>query len=286
MDPLIDVDTLLRRLRDPDRAGAQLRILDARFELLDPPAGRRMYRQGHVPGARFVDLDEVLAAPPERHGGRHPLPDMATFVAWMGENGVGDEHEVVVYDQGGTMFAARAWWLLRYAGHGNVRVLDGGYRAYLEADGPIAVDEPEWAPTSLSLKLRPEMAVDRVRLRGMLYDPQVCILDVRSPERYRGETEPIDPKAGHIPSAVNRPYESTMTASGRFRRPDELREQFAVAAGRSEVVSYCGSGVSAAHAILAMQVGGIRDARLYTGSWSDWCSYDDLPVALGDEEDA
>ncbi|MEJ2291515.1 MAG: rhodanese-like domain-containing protein [Deinococcales bacterium] len=130
------------------------------------------------------------------------------------------------------------------------------------------------------------MAVDRARLRAMLYDPQVCILDVRSPERYRGETEPIDPKAGHVPSAVNRPYERTMTASGRFRSLAELREQFAITAGRSEVVSYCGSGVSAAHAILAMEVAGLAGARLYPGSWSDWCSYDDLPVALGDEEDA
>jgi thiosulfate/3-mercaptopyruvate sulfurtransferase len=282
----MDVDTLLRKLDDPGVDAPRLRILDARFELLDPPAGRQMYLEGHVPGALFVDLDEVLAAPPGRHGGRHPLPDMATFVAWMGENGVGDEHEVVVYDQGGTMFAARAWWLLRYAGHSNVRVLDGGYRAYREAGGPISMDEPGFAPASMSLRLRPEMATDITRLRGALYDPQVLILDVRSPERYRGEIEPIDPKAGHIPSAVNRPYERTMTASGRFRSPAELREQFAIAADRSEVVSYCGSGVSAAHTILAMEVAGIRDARLYAGSWSDWCSYDDLPVALGDEEDA
>ncbi|MEJ2287296.1 MAG: sulfurtransferase [Deinococcales bacterium] len=281
MNPLMDVDTLLGRLDDP-----QLRILDARFELLDPPAGRRMYREGHVPGALFVDLDEVLAAAPERHGGRHPLPDMATFAAWMGEHGIGDQHEVVVYDQGGTMFAARAWWLLRYAGHANVRVLDGGYGAYREAGGPVDPDEPHFAPATLSVRLRSEMAVDRARLRAMLYDPQVCILDVRSPERYRGETEPIDPKAGHVPSAVNRPYERTMTASGRFRSLAELREQFAITAGRSEVVSYCGSGVSAAHAILAMEVAGLAGARLYPGSWSDWCSYDDLPVALGDEEDA
>ncbi len=279
MESLIDAGTLLRRLDDPG-----LRILDARFELLDPPAGRRMYGEGHVPGAVFVDLDEDLAAPAARHGGRHPLPDMGAFARKLGERGVGDDHEVVVYDQGGTMFAARAWWLLRYAGHDRVRVLDGGYRAYREAGGAVSREVPLHDRAMLSLRLRQEMVVDRARLRRALHDPQWCILDVRSPERYRGETEPIDPRAGHIPSALNRPYERTLTERGRFAEPHALREQFAVAAGRSEVVGYCGSGVSAAHAILAMELAGIPGARLYPGSWSDWCSYEDLPVALGDEE--
>ena len=279
MEWLIEAETLLRRLDDPG-----LRVLDARFELMDPPAGQRMYREGHVPGAVYVDLDEDLAAPAARHGGRHPLPDMDAFARKLGERGVGDEHEVVVYDQGGTMFAARAWWLLRYAGHDRVRVLDGGYRAYLEAGGTVGRGVPRHTPTALSLRLRPEMVVDREQVRGALSDPQWCILDVRSPERFRGAVEPIDPKAGHIPSALNRPYERTLTERGRFAEVRALREQFAVAAGRSEVVGYCGSGVSAAHAVLAMELAGIRGARLYAGSWSDWCSYDDLPVALGDEE--
>ena len=279
MEPLIDAATLLRRLDEPG-----LRILDARFELLDPPAGRRMYREGHIPGAVFVDLDEDLAAPAARHGGRHPLPDMDAFARKLGERGVGDDHEVIVYDQGGTMFAARAWWLLRYAGHDAVRVLDGGFRAYREAGGAPDRELPRHAEAQLSVRLRPEMAVDREQLRRVLHDPQWCIVDVRSPERYRGEVEPIDPRAGHIPSAINRPYERTLDERGRFRARDALREQFAVAEGRAEVVGYCGSGVSAAHAVLAMEVAGLRGAKLYAGSWSDWCSYEDLPVALGDEE--
>jgi len=279
MEPLIDAETLVRRLDEPG-----LRILDARFELLDPPAGRRMYDEGHIPGAVFVDLDEDLAAPAARHGGRHPLPQMDTFARKFGERGVGDEHEVIVYDQGGTMFAARAWWLLRYAGHDAVRVLDGGYRAYREAGGTPDREEPRHAPTQLSVRLRHEMAVDREQLRSALYDPQWCILDVRSPERYRGEVEPIDPKAGHIPSAVNRPYERTFGERGRFLESGELREQFALADGRPQVVGYCGSGVSAAHAVLAMEVAGIRGTKLYPGSWSDWCSFQDAPLALGDEE--
>jgi len=279
MEPLIDAETLVRRLGEPG-----LRILDARFELLDPPYGRRTYGGGHIPGAVFVDLDQDLAAPAARHGGRHPLPDMDAFARKLGERGVGDEHEVIVYDQGGTMFAARAWWLLRYAGHDAVRVLDGGYRAYREAGGAPDRDVPRYAPAQLSVRLRPEMAVDREQLRSALYDPQWCILDVRSPERYRGEVEPIDPKAGHIPSALNRPYERTFNERGRLLASGALREQFAVVGGRPEVVGYCGSGVSAAHAVLAMEVAGIRGAKLYPGSWSDWCSYDELPVALGDEE--
>lgn len=279
MDPLIDAPTLLERMEDPS-----MRILDARFELLDPPAGRRWYREGHVPGAIFVDLDGDLAAVAGRHGGRHPLPAMAAFTRTLAARGVGDEHEVVVYDQGGTMFAARAWWLLRYAGHAKTRVLDGGFRAYVEAGGPTSRDEPSYPVASLTLRLRREMVVDLPELRSKLYDPGVCIVDVRAPERYRGETEPIDPKAGHIPSAVNRPYQRTMGSDGRFAPRRQLREQFEVAARRSEAVTYCGSGVSAAHAILAMEVAGLAGARLYPGSWSDWCSYDDLPVALGDEE--
>ncbi len=279
MQPLIDAETLVRRLGEPG-----LRILDARFELLDPPAGRRMYGEGHIPGAVFVDLDEDLAAPAARHGGRHPLPDMDAFARELGERGVGDDHEVIVYDQGGTMFAARAWWLLRYAGHDDVRVLDGGYRAYREAGGAPDREVPQHAPAQLSVRVRSEMAVDREQLRGVLHDPRWCILDVRSPERYRGEVEPIDPKAGHIPSAINRPFERTLTEQGRFEARGALREQFAVVDGRSDVVAYCGSGVSAAHAVLAMEVAGIRGAKVYPGSWSDWCSYEDLPVALGDEE--
>lgn len=279
MEPLIDAPALLSRLDDPG-----LRVLDARFELLDPPAGRSMYRRGHVPGALYVDLDGDLAAPPARHGGRHPLPDMGDFVRRLGDRGVGDEHEVVVYDQGGAMFAARAWWMLRYAGHDRVRVLDGGYRAFLQAGGKPAVEEPGHPAAALTLRLRPEMAIGQESLRERLGDPRLWIVDARSPERYRGEVEPIDPKAGHIPSAVDRPYGATMGADGRFLPGGELRELFAVPAQHREVVSYCGSGVSAAHNILALELAGVTGARLYPGSWSDWCSYDDLPVEVGDEE--
>ncbi len=278
MEPLIPVSELLERLGDPG-----LRVLDARFELLDPAAGERLYRAGHVPDAAFIDLDRHLAAPPERHGGRHPLPDLDAFARAMEERGVGDGHEVVVYDQGGTFFAARAWWLLRYVGHDAVRVLDGGWAAYVAAGGAVSRDVPSTPPAEFRVRLRPEMAADRDEIRAHLGDPSWCLVDVRAPERYRGETEPIDPVAGHIPHAQNRPYTATMDAQGRFLTADALREHYRGVAGRDTVVAYCGSGVSAAHAVLAMEVAGHGGARLYPGSWSDWCSYDDLPVAVGDE---
>lgn len=278
MEPLIGASELLARLGDP-----HLRVLDARFELLDPPAGERLYRSGHVPGATFLDLDRHLAAPPGPHGGRHPLPDMDEFARTMAEQGVGDGHEVVVYDQGGTFFAARAWWLLRYAGHDAVRVLDGGWAAYLAAGGPVTRELPEPRPAEFRVRLRTAMAAGRDEIAAHLDDPAWCLVDVRAPERYRGETEPIDPVAGHIPSAVNRPYAATMDADGRFLTPDALRRHYRGVADHATVVAYCGSGVSAAHGVLAMEVAGRAGARLYPGSWSDWCSYDELPVAVGDE---
>ncbi|HKI55738.1 MAG TPA: sulfurtransferase [Trueperaceae bacterium] len=280
MEPLIEASDLLSRRDDP-----RLRVLDARFELLDPAAGRRLYRDGHVPGALFVDLDEDLSSPqpPGSAGGRHPLPDMRAFVQGLGARGVGDEHEVVVYDQGGSMFAARAWWMLRYVGHGKVRVLDGGFRAFLEAGGEPVTEVPSYPPAGLSLRLRPEMRAERADVRARLYDPAVAIVDARAPERYRGETEPLDPRAGHIPSALNLPYERTFDAGGRFLPAAELRERLAAAVERGEVISYCGSGVSAAHNVLALEAAGVAGARLYVGSWSDWCSAGDAPIALGDE---
>lgn len=278
MQPLIAAADLLERLGDPG-----LRVLDARFELLDPGAGRRLYREGHVPGALFADLDEDLAARPGVHGGRHPLPDMTAFVGRLGGRGVGDRHEIVVYDQGGTFFASRAWWMLRYVGHDDVKVLDGGFRAFLEAGGAPERDEPAFPAAPLSFRPRAEMVADHAFVRARLYDPDVAIIDARAPERYRGEIEPLDPKAGHIPSAVNVPYGRTMDEAGRVLPADALRERFAAVVPGREVVSYCGSGVSAAHNILALEAAGVVGARLYVGSWSDWCSYDDAPVEIGDE---
>ncbi len=276
MRHLIDAETLLARLADPG-----LRVLDARFELTEPAAGRRAYAAGHVPGAVYVDLDEDLAAPPRRHGGRHPLPDLTRFARTMGARGIGNEHEVVVYDQSGTMYGARAWWLLRYAGHDRVRVLDGGWTAFLEAGGEPELAVSSHPPARFAPRPRAELVVGRDDVRRLVGDCSALLIDVRAPERYRGEVEPLDPRAGHIPSAINLPYEDNQEG-GRFLAPERLAERYAAARGKDTVVAYCGSGVSAAHAVLAMAEVGLA-ARLYPGSWSDWCSYEDAEIALGEE---
>lgn len=274
---LITARELHERLGDP-----ALRLVDTRFDLKHPSAGRRAYEAEHLPGAVHLDLDRDLSSPPGEHGGRHPLPDMRRFAERLGEAGIGDEHEVVVYDDQGGMFAGRAWWLLRYAGHDRVRVLDGGLAAWRDEGLPLEPGAVAPEPARFTLRLRPDMVVDRERVLRALEDPDVRLVDARAPERYRGELEPIDPRAGHIPGALNLPFAGNLEG-GRFRDPATLRERFAALEEAEEVVVYCGSGVSACHDLLAIDEAGLPPARLYVGSWSDWTSYEDAPVATGDE---
>ncbi len=263
----------------------RLRIVDARFELSDPAFGRQAYAAGHVPGAIHLDLDHDLAGPKGVHGGRHPLPDMEAFAAKLGAAGIGDEHLVVVYDHAGGMYAGRAVWLLRFAGHEDVRLLDGGLNAYQAAGGELTTVEPRYAPATLTVRLRPEMVVDADYVKAAIGRDDVVLLDARAPERYRGETEPLDPKAGHIPGALNRFFGANLK-DGRFFAADELKERLdlpdGVADGSRTAVAYCGSGVTGAHLVLAMELAGYPGAKLYAGSWSDWSSRD-LPVAVGEE---
>jgi len=276
--PLISARELVARLGEPG-----LRVIDARFELGLPTAGEAMYAAGHVPGAVYLDLDRDLAAPPGERG-RHPLPDPDELARKLGALGVGDEHEVVVYDQTGTMYAARAWWLLRYLGHARVRFLDGGFKAYAAAGGPDSVEVPRHPPATFTARPRPDMVVEAEELLRRLDDPKLVLLDARAPERYRGEVEPLDAVAGHIPGAVNRPYMNGLGGGGLLP-PEELRRVHRVdeLPDGAEVVAYCGSGVSAAHLVLALEVAGRTGVRLYPGSWSEW-SRRGLPAATGDEE--
>lgn len=275
---LIDASELVAGLADPD-----LRVIDARFELLDPPAGRAQYLTGHVPGAVHLDLDRDLSSAPGAVGGRHPLPDMTRFAERLGAAGVGRDNRVVVYDQNGGMYAARAWWLLRYAGHERVYFLDGGLDAYLRAGGELSTEPPRWSPTEFALDVRSDMiaSVDEVERR--LQDDGLVLLDARAPERYRGEVEPLDSQAGHIPGARNLPFTVAQGADGLLSE-DALRQRLGVdhLTGR-EVVAYCGSGVSAAHLILSLAVAGRDGVRLYPGSWSEWSRDPRRPVATGTE---
>lgn len=253
-------------------------LLDVRWRLGGPP-GLELYRQGHLPGAVFCDLEGALAGPPGE-GGRHPLPATDAFERAMRRLGVSDARPVVVYDDTGSTAAARAWWTLRYFGHQDVRVLDGGLRAWEAAGLPIVQEESVPAPGDFTARpgampvLDAEAAAD-LASSGVL-------LDARAGERYRGEVEPVDPVAGHIPGAVSAPTTENITPDGTFLPPEELRKRFADLGVREDVPAgaYCGSGVTAAHQVLALEVAGLQ-AALYVGSWSEWVTDSSRPVATG-----
>lgn len=260
------------------RADRPPTVLDVRWWLGGPP-GVEAYRAGHLPGAVFVDLDTELAAP-AGPGGRHPLPDAADFTDSMRGAGVGQRHPVVVYDDGDGTAAARAWWCLTYFGHQDVRVLDGGYQAWIAAGLPVTTERPQPEPGDFAAE---PGGLDVLDASGAAHLARAgVLLDVRTEERYRGEAEPIDPVAGHIPGAVNAPTADNRRGDGRFLEPTVLRERFAAAGvdATRPVGAYCGSGVSAAHTVFALRLAGLP-AALYPGSWSDWISDESRPVARG-----
>jgi thiosulfate/3-mercaptopyruvate sulfurtransferase len=256
-------------------------LLDVRWRLGGPP-GLDSYREGHLPGAVFIDLERDLAAPPGP-AGRHPLPDPAVFTDAMRAAGVSEDRPVVVYDDRDATAAARAWWLLRYHGHQNVRVLDGGYQAWLAAGLPVTRADPEAKPGDFTARPGRMPVLDAAGAQDVARTG--LLLDARAGERYRGEHEPVDPVAGHIPGAVSAPTAGNVNPDGTFRGAADLAARFAVLAGgadpRTETVgAYCGSGVTAAHEVLALALAGIP-AALYVGSWSNWITDPARPVATG-----
>lgn len=273
--PLISPESLADRLGD-----SRLRIVDLRWYLGRPGDGRAAYEAGHLPGAIHLDLDRDLAAHPGP--GRHPLPTPAALAAHMAEVGIGDGDTVVGYDDVGGWVAARLWWMLDNLGFPNAFVLDGGIKAWTAAGLPVSTDAVEWPAARLTLGDRWTKIVERDELRDRL--GSVVLLDARAGPRYRGEVEPVDPYAGHIPTALNRPTDQNLGPDGRFLPPDQLREQFLALRGgdEGELVTSCGSGTSAAHHILATRVAGLPDPILYPGSWSDW-SRSNYPAATGAE---
>lgn len=264
--PVISVDELAGRL-------GEVSVLDVRWSLGGPP-GAEAFDAGHVPGATFVDLDTDLADPPGASG-RHPLPDEQRFVVAMRRAGVSNDRPVVVYDDWQGRAAARAWWLLRFHGHQDVRVLDGGWSAWVRAGGRVATGDEPPQPGDFAAAREKGMQV-----LGAADVPAVDVLiDARAPQRYSGEVEPVDPVAGHIPGARNVPTELNLTDQGQFRTAAQLREVYAAvgAVPGADVAAYCGSGVTAAHDVLAMEVAGIR-AGLYADSWSGWITDPTRPV--------
>jgi thiosulfate/3-mercaptopyruvate sulfurtransferase len=269
------------RLRELLTSGEAVTLLDVRWSLGGPP-GRLAYHEGHLPGAVYVDLDQDLSAPRGEGGGRHPLPDPERFAATMRFAGVRRYDPVVVYDQSDGSSAARAWWLLRYHGHDDVRLLDGGYDAWAAAGGPVSIEERNPPPGDFVGAPGALPVLDAAGAAAMA--DHGVLLDARVEERFRGEVEPVDPVAGHIPGARSAPTGDNLTPDGTFQTPDELRTRFAalgVAGPQTEVGVYCGSGVTAAHEVLALHLIGV-EAALYAGSWSDWITDPSRPVETGD----
>ncbi len=285
--PIVSVDELAALLADP-ATSARVRPVDVRWKLGSPGHGRLAFESGHLPGAIFLDLETELAdADGLGAPGRHPLPDPPAFARLLGDVGIGDDSYVVVYDDAGGTVAARLWWMLDDLGHRDVAVLDGGIDAWEAAGLELTAEPAAWPATTIALAERWTRTIDRETLRARL--PRVVLLDGRAHERYRGDTEPIDPVAGHIPGAISAPTTANL-AGGRLRSAEELRTRLtslvssgaAGGAGRADVVVACGSGVNAAHEALALRVAGLPDPILYPGSYSDW-TRSGLPVATGDE---
>jgi thiosulfate/3-mercaptopyruvate sulfurtransferase len=275
---LIDVETLAAQLRDP-----ALRIFDCRSDLTDPAAGRAAYWRGHLPRARYAHLNDDLSAPVTAQTGRHPLPAVETFTETLRGWGVGHDSLVVVYDECTGAYAARLWWMLRWLGHDAVRVLDGGYARWTGLGLPVTTaPAPDVPRGDFRPRPRPEMLVSAEEVLAV--SRATPVLDARAAERFRGDVEPIDAVAGHVPGAVNHPYTKSLGADGRLLAPDDLRSLLrstlgSAAPGRS--IAMCGSGVTACHLLLALEHAGLSGARLYPGSWSEWIRDPARPVARG-----
>jgi thiosulfate/3-mercaptopyruvate sulfurtransferase len=263
---------------------ARLRVFDCRFDLARPDDGRARYLDEHLPGALYADLNRDLAAAPGATSGRHPLPSPVVFEARLRSWGVNDDSQVVAYDDGNGMYAARLWWMLRWLGHDAVAVLDGGLRRWLRLDLPVTDGLPEPEPGNFVAHPRPSLTVDAAGVLAAAQDPARRVLDARAPERYRGEIEPIDAVAGHVPGARNHPYVLNLDAEGRFLQPEALRAALATALDgvpAGAAMAMCGSGVTACHLLLALEHAGLAGARLYPGSWSEWSSDPARPVRTG-----
>ncbi|HMK85334.1 MAG TPA: sulfurtransferase [Steroidobacteraceae bacterium] len=270
-------------------------ILDCRFDLTSPDAGRQAYLREHIPTARYVDLNRDLSGPVTPSSGRHPLPPPERLAARLHELGVGPDTQVVAYDEMNGSIAARAWWLLRWLGHSPVAVLDGGLKGWIAAGGALESGEAPQiasasgasassAPALLVSQPDPSAVVTTAELIRAREDPRRRLVDARAAERFAGTVEPLDPVAGHIPGAINHPYTANLHADGRFLAPAELRRRWLeLLAGSTpaEVIAMCGSGVTACHNLLALELAGLAGAKLYAGSWSEWIRDPGRPVERG-----
>jgi thiosulfate/3-mercaptopyruvate sulfurtransferase len=277
---LISTDILACHISDPAWV-----VIDCRFALADPAAGGMLHADRHIPGAHYAHLDRHLSARITDTSGRHPLPDPEQLCLRLGEWGITPQSQVVAYDDAGGVFAARLWWLLRWLGHEAVAVLDGGWSRWCEEGGMQQKPVPVTLPGNYPGQPDNRLWLTATQLQDELIKAEIVLIDARAPERFRGEVEPIDPVAGHIPGAVNYPFQNNLNSRGLFKPADHLRRAFEpLLQGRppQQVVHMCGSGVTACHNLLAMEIAGLSGSRLYAGSWSEWIRDRERGVATGD----
>jgi len=277
---LISTPELASHLDDPAFV-----VVDVRHDLAQPDLGESQYRAGHIPGARFAHMDRDLSGAKTGKNGRHPLPSPEAAAALFGRLGIDASKQVVAYDAGGAMYAPRLWWMLRWLGHQAVAVLDGGIGKWMREHRPVTAEIPHVSPAVFPIR-SVARAMSANDVLASLRDRSLRLVDARGAERFRGENEVIDPVAGHIPGAVNRPYTENVNADGTFKAPDALQAGFANVVGdtaTAKVVNVCGSGVSPCHNLLAMEIAGIAGTTLYPGSWSEWIADPSRPIATGPE---
>ena len=280
MSNIVGLSWVLEHLHDPKVA-----IADCRFLLGQPNAGRKAYEAGHIPGALYWDLEQDLSGPAGKHGGRHPLPDLGVFAIKLGKAGIGNDTTVVAYDDQMGAMASRFWWLLTFLGHERVYVMDEGFTKWKEKGYPVTTEIAKPEPVAFHPNVRSEKLLSVGEVRERLGRPGTVLIDSREPRRYLGIEEPIDRVAGHIPGARNLFWKEVLDEQGRWLKSEALAEHFAAVAPDKdgEVVVYCGSGVTACPNILALTEAGYTNVKLYGGSWSDWISYEENPVATGEE---
>ncbi len=282
--------TLIRAAALRDLVGKpEIAVIDCRFDLMDPGAGRRAYLQGHIPGARYADLNRDLSAPITATSGRHPLPAPDEFAGTLARLGVSKATQVVAYDDSAGAYAARAWWLLRWVGHRAAAVLDGGLKAWVSEGGALQSGEEKALPAAArdpisTVQADTAAVIETAEIERRLSDPAFLLIDARAGERYAGTVEPVDAVAGHIPGAVNQPFSANLGTDGRFLPAPMLRQLWEKRlAGRSpsQLAAMCGSGVTACHNLLSLEVAGLNGAKLYAGSWSEWIRDPHRPVERG-----
>jgi thiosulfate/3-mercaptopyruvate sulfurtransferase len=273
---LVEAATLAQHLDDTAWV-----VVDCRHALNDFALGRRLYDEAHVPGAFFADLEADLAGTHTGSNGRHPLPDPNAFAAYLRGIGVNDDTQLVAYDAGGDMFAARIWFLSRWIGHDACAILNGGFTAWTAGGYPTTTALPAARSGAIDVHLRPELVVDATYVRAHLDDDGMQLIDARAADRFAGQNETVDPVAGHIPGARNRFFKENFAGDGRFKSPSELADAFRTLGRVESIVHQCGSGVSGAVNMLASEIAGLRGTRLYAGSWSEWIADPSRPIATG-----